>query len=359
MNHPMDYGVTARCLDLCGSVGQECSRAILDPEREGGLEQIDGPEKMAEAAKEIRLFLTTEINPKLATLKERMARYAEAINNMIDHGKSIPDEMQSLYNETGMNGLREILNLFLAKTSEPGGNIFYRGLLRMLYHRLNNSASVIVNAAFLDLDEASHGKFDRGRFPDHYVRLQTFDLTEKELTLQPWDIYQLADRSADLFQAQLLITSKGRIKLNREWGLRKRTPMIFINTHETIFGECAMELMRNAERAIQEDGGEITTSIGRVDGCVVFSVTDTGSGIDPDVMPKIFDDGFTTRPEKGGTGKGLNLVRTYVESIGGRIEVESSLGKGSTFSIWLPAANYEADQTAIAAPSGIHEEVKL
>jgi len=70
---------------------------------------------------------------------------------------------------------------------------------------------------------------------------------------------------------------------------------------------------------------------------VVVSVSDTGHGIPEEQLDKIFDPFFTTRPDGGGTGLGLSISFMVVQNHGGRIEVESTVGQGSTFRVILPA----------------------
>ncbi len=73
----------------------------------------------------------------------------------------------------------------------------------------------------------------------------------------------------------------------------------------------------------------------RVDG-VEIHVVDEGTGIDPAVRDRIFDPFFTTKAVGKGTGLGLSIGYSIVEAHGGRIRVESSPGKGSHFTVWLP-----------------------
>jgi signal transduction histidine kinase/CheY-like chemotaxis protein len=69
---------------------------------------------------------------------------------------------------------------------------------------------------------------------------------------------------------------------------------------------------------------------------LVFTVSDTGTGIAPEHLPRIFEPFFTTRPEGEGTGLGLPMVRVAAEHHGGTIGVDSALGSGSTFTLSIP-----------------------
>jgi two-component system cell cycle sensor histidine kinase/response regulator CckA len=80
---------------------------------------------------------------------------------------------------------------------------------------------------------------------------------------------------------------------------------------------------------------------------LVIEVTDTGTGIPPEVLPRIFDAFFTTKAADKGTGLGLNTVRTIVNAHHGFIQVETKLGKGTTMRILLPACS---DPEAEATP---------
>ena len=71
-------------------------------------------------------------------------------------------------------------------------------------------------------------------------------------------------------------------------------------------------------------------------GCALIEVTDNGPGIPPDVMAKIFEPFFTTKPPGRGTGLGLSICYGIAETHGGRIEVDSAPGRGSTFRVYLP-----------------------
>jgi len=78
---------------------------------------------------------------------------------------------------------------------------------------------------------------------------------------------------------------------------------------------------------------------------VVISVIDTGTGIPPELMDKIFDPFFTTKPVGQGTGLGLPTVLGIVESHGGFLHVDSEVGKGTVFKVYLPAVSTEKEES--------------
>ncbi len=93
-------------------------------------------------------------------------------------------------------------------------------------------------------------------------------------------------------------------------------------------------LISNAYQAMEE-GGDLTIA-GRVEnGGVALTVSDTGSGISPENMEKIFEPLFTTK--RRGIGLGLAICRSLVLANGGTLEVESTQGEGSAFTITLPS----------------------
>lgn len=97
-----------------------------------------------------------------------------------------------------------------------------------------------------------------------------------------------------------------------------------------------LNLIINASRAMPE-GGTLTLRSMVDRGEVLVEVEDTGEGIPPEIRDKIFNPFFTTREVGEGTGLGLTVSDTIVRSHGGRLEVESEVGRGSIFRLHLPS----------------------
>lgn len=118
--------------------------------------------------------------------------------------------------------------------------------------------------------------------------------------------------------------------------------------------QVVMNLCTNAFHAMEERGGVMSLCLEVVrdqggdglDGreCIRLSVSDTGTGIAPEHLERIFEPYFTTKASGKGTGMGLAVVHGIVENHGGKIGVESALGKGTTFHVTFPVVSGEAPQ---------------
>jgi PAS domain S-box-containing protein len=106
-----------------------------------------------------------------------------------------------------------------------------------------------------------------------------------------------------------------------------------------------VNLIKNAMQATTR-GGRITLQTHEASDGAWISISDTGSGIPQEQLNRIFEPFFTTK--KQGTGLGLMIVQRIVRAHNGRIELESHVGRGTTFRIWLPA--HERRQRLLEAP---------
>ncbi len=104
--------------------------------------------------------------------------------------------------------------------------------------------------------------------------------------------------------------------------------------------QCIINLIFNSIDAMPEGGKlSVTTSLSSTDRSVLIRVIDTGCGISKEDLPHIFEPFFTTKSEGQGLGLGLSMVDGIVERHKGNIEVTSEVGKGTTFTLKLPAGN--------------------
>jgi signal transduction histidine kinase len=95
-----------------------------------------------------------------------------------------------------------------------------------------------------------------------------------------------------------------------------------------------MNLMLNAIEAMKDSGGELTVKSELQDGQLQLSVSDTGVGLPAEKMDQIFSAFFTTKPQ--GSGMGLAISRSIVESHGGQLWASANDGRGATFHFTLP-----------------------
>jgi PAS domain S-box-containing protein len=128
-----------------------------------------------------------------------------------------------------------------------------------------------------------------------------------------------------------------------------------ILANPTQLHQVVMNLCTNAFHAMEEQGGEMTLSLESVRKLlrekeeerewIRISVADNGCGIEPATLERIFEPYFTTKPSGKGTGMGLAVVHGIVESHGGRIEVKSTVGQGTTVQVYFPVvAGVEAQR---------------
>ncbi|MEJ2157425.1 MAG: PAS domain S-box protein, partial [Desulfobacteraceae bacterium] len=139
----------------------------------------------------------------------------------------------------------------------------------------------------------------------------------------------------------------------------------WIMGNATQLHQVLMNLCTNAAYVMEDSGGVLGVSltdvavdikaplIGMRKGQYVeIKISDTGTGIAPDMIGSIFEPYFTTKGPGEGTGMGLAMAQGIIESYGGRITVESALGKGTTFSIYLPATK-KGSAHGVDAPAAL------
>ena len=172
------------------------------------------------------------------------------------------------------------------------------------------------------------------RLVDDLQDLALAEAGELKLVCQIEDVSELVNQTVATVQAQAM--AKG---LSVSIDLSDRLPPVNIDYHR--ISQVLRNLLENAV-AHTAKGGAITVAAKQQDNWVEVSVTDTGEGIPADDLPNIFErfyrvDKSRTRAT-GGSGLGLTIAKRLVEAHGGKIKVQSELGKGSCFSFTIPVS---------------------
>jgi PAS domain S-box-containing protein len=146
------------------------------------------------------------------------------------------------------------------------------------------------------------------------------------LQLKTFSLNDVVEKTLDLLRPE--IENRGvtlKIKLSRN--------LTVMPVDATQLQQVLVNLVKNAMQAMTT-GGTLTLQTGETSDGVWVSVADTGGGIPQEQINRIFEPFYTTK--KKGTGLGLMIVQRIIRAHNGRIELESNVGRGTTFRIWLP-----------------------
>lgn len=177
------------------------------------------------------------------------------------------------------------------------------------------------------LASAQHGA---RRIRDLVKGLRAFASVEEDL-VEPLPFNALLRTALDLTASEI----RGRARLVTELG---EVPRVSANHGQMC--QVFVNLLVNAAHSIEPgdvDGNEIRVRTWSEAGEVFAEIADTGCGIAPEDLGRIFDPFFTTRGIGSGTGLGLSIGTKIVSSLGGQLSVESKVGRGSRFTVRLPA----------------------
>jgi signal transduction histidine kinase/transcriptional regulator with GAF, ATPase, and Fis domain len=142
-----------------------------------------------------------------------------------------------------------------------------------------------------------------------------------------YDVKELVESSLSLLKGKFK-----SIDVDRKYG---ETPRIFCDRNQ--IQHVLLNLFQNSYDAMNKSGKlEIETNVDTRRGSVIIRVRDDGSGIPPGIRSRLFEPFFSTKKSRNGTGLGLSTSRYIVERHGGKLELERSTGRGTTFAIYLP-----------------------
>ncbi|MFV2068477.1 MAG: sensor histidine kinase [Pirellulales bacterium] len=229
-------------------------------------------------------------------------------------------------------------------------------------HEFNNVLMTVINYAKIGLRQQDTATRDKAFAKILAAGQRAAKITNSVLgiarnrseSFEPTDLVNLVEDSLVLLEREM---TKYRIQVDRQFG-----PVPNILARGNQIQQVLLNLLINARQAMPEGGRVVLrTSCDASSGMVDFTIRDTGSGIPPEKLRHIFDRFFTTKkgPDasgKGGTGLGLSMCRDIIEAHHGRIRVESSVGKGTAFTLKLPVAKKPTAQPGLAPPPALGVE---
>jgi signal transduction histidine kinase len=210
-------------------------------------------------------------------------------------------------------------------------------------HEFNNVLMTIINYAKMGLRHRDDATRDKALDKILTAANRAAKITNgilafarnRSQSLEPTDLHRVVEDALMLLEREM---TKYRVRVETQIS---PTPPAMANGNQ--IQQVLLNLLINARQAMPQ-GGMIVVKLTHdaEANTVELSVRDTGCGMTPDVMRRIFDPYFSTKsgPDasgKGGTGLGLSMCRDIIEAHHGRIRVDSTVGKGTAFTIKLPA----------------------
>ncbi len=284
---------------LPAAVEREVREAALRAEQAKVRERLVISERMASAGT-LAAGIAHEINNPLAIVMGNLELTAEGIDRVVTRARRLATEGHSAAAELGAN---------LAELAEP---------IRDAREAVQRIRDIVRDVKlFSRSDDERMGEVDIHRVMNSSIRMA-------------WN---------EIRHRARLVKSYGEVPV--------------VNANESRLGQVLLNLLVNAAQAIPEghaDRNEIrVTTRTSGDGFAIIEVADTGAGIPKATLELIFDPFFTTKAEGVGTGIGLSICRRIVAELGGRIEVESAVGKGSLFRVLLPQAEKGSGVVQVAS----------
>jgi signal transduction histidine kinase len=223
-------------------------------------------------------------------------------------------------------------------------------------HEFNNVLMTIINYAKMGLRHTDTATRDKALDKILNAANRAAKITNgilafarnRSQSLEPTDLRRVIDDAMLLLEREMV---KYRVHVETQIS---PTPPAMANGNQ--IQQVLLNLLINARQAMPQGGTIYIKLMHDVDANIVeLSVRDTGCGMSHEVMRRIFDPYFSTKsgPDasgKGGTGLGLSMCRDIIEAHHGRIRVDSAIGKGTAFTIKLPAADPAAPIIAPTIP---------
>jgi two-component system NtrC family sensor kinase len=221
-------------------------------------------------------------------------------------------------------------------------------------HEINNPVAIMVEEAGWIGDLLEEEEFQESKNIKELHRALTQIKTQgkrcKEITRKLLSFARKTSLSVQDIQVNELIDEIVGISAQRAKyamveiiaRLQEGLPLIRVSLSE--LQQVILNLINNALDAMERKGGKLALSTCAKDGFVVVEVADTGVGIPAANLHRIFDPFFTTKAVGKGTGLGLSICYGIIENMGGRIEVQSTVGVGTAISVYIPFVGSEPSE---------------
>jgi two-component system NtrC family sensor kinase len=236
--------------------------------------------------------------------------------------------------------------LMSKKVVETGRLASVGELAAGIAHEINNPVAIMVEEAGWMGDLMEEITFDESENQAEFERaikqIQTQGRRCKEITHKLLSFARKTDATIhdvnikELLEEMVTLSSQrakySMVEIRTDF--QENLPFLRVSTSE--LQQVFFNLINNAIDAMDHDGGTLRISAHQRENCLVFAVSDTGIGIPEANLDRIFDPFFTTKPVGKGTGLGLSICYGIIEKMGGKLEVESTVGTGTTFLISIP-----------------------
>lgn len=287
---------------------------------------------------------------ELATLVIDNAKLFDNMKHQLDQRIRLENEQKQMESRLRQSQKMEAIGTLAGGIAHDFNNILFPilGFSEMIMHDLPDK-SPVKNQLQAIHDGALRAK-------DLVQQILTFS-RETEQDYKPLKIQLIIKEVLKLARASLPSTIKIINNIPKEVGMIMADPT---QVHQIL-----MNLITNASHSMEENGGELSITLkeivqqddvvpvfGLVPGhYICLTVEDTGTGMDQNTLKRIFEPYFTTKPRGKGTGLGLAVAHGIVKNLHGEIIAQSTVGKGASFSVYLPKIiknNEDADMKTLS-----------
>ena len=280
-------------------------------ELEAQTQELEAQKQELEAQKQELLAMNEDIESAMEKLKETQSQLIQS-EKMASLGSLVAGIAHEINTPLGSINSNLDINRIIATKLKSTQGISEEGLILISKLERTNEINTMACKRILEI----------------VMSLKNFSRLD-EADFQKADIHEGINSTLLLLNNQL----KNRITVHKDFG---QLPLI--DCYPNQLNQVFMNLLVNASQAIAETGDIYIKTEPYMDRIRIY-ITDTGSGIKPENMDKLFNPGFTTKGVGVGTGLGLSITYKIIESHNGTIKVENTVDKGARFIISLPITN--------------------